>query len=78
IKGSYCRGRDTRIVVLNRGNDRPSGHAFKSPVFQFPIRNNCRNSEIQFFFNKVPSAPQSAANKSTMYVLLQTYYLEDL
>ena len=53
IKGSYCSGRDTRTVVLNRGNDCPSGHAFKSPVFQFLIRNNCRNSEIQFFFNKV-------------------------
>ena len=78
IKVTYCRGRDTRTVVLNGGNDCPSGHAFKLPVFQFPIRNNCRNSEIQCFFNKVPSASQSAVNKSTMYVLLQTYYLEDL
>lgn len=78
IKGSYCRERDTRTVILNGCNDRPSDHAFKSPVFQFPICNNCRNNEIQCFFNKVSSAPQSAVIKSAMYVLLQTYYLEDL
>jgi hypothetical protein len=32
--------------------------------------------ELQCFFNKVASALQSAVNKSTMYVLLQTHYLE--
>ena len=76
IKGSYCRGRDTRTVILNGCNDCPFGHALKSPVFQFPICNNFRNNEIQCFFNKVASAPQSAVNKSTIYVLFQTYCLE--
>jgi hypothetical protein len=35
--------------------------------------------ELQCFFNKSGAlAPQSAVNESSMYVLLQTYYLEDL
>ncbi|MCY1154600.1 MAG: hypothetical protein MOP50_1080 [Nitrososphaera sp.] len=78
IKGRNCHGRDTRTVILNGSNHCPFGHALKSPVFQFPICNNFRNNEIQCFFNNVASAPQSAVNKSIMYVLLQTYYLEDL
>lgn len=49
------------------------------PMFQSHTRRIVEVVELQCFFNKSGAlAPQSAINYSSMYVLLQTYYLEDL
>jgi hypothetical protein len=78
IKGSYRRRRDTRTVILNGCNDCPSDLRQGHLCFNSLYVTIAKIVELQCFFNKVASAPQSAVIKSAMYVLLQAYYLEDL